>query len=363
MLRKGEFMEGLKDVLKGIKPVDESRTLKIQERLDNLTKPQGSLGRLEELAKRYCLITGKDRPRIEKKIIFTFAGDHGVAEEGVSAFPKDVTPQMVYNFLRGGAGVNVLARHVGARVIVVDVGVDHEFEPMDGLEIKKVRRGTRNMTKGPAMNRDEAEKAVLAGVGMIEKYRDGLDIVGTGDMGIGNTTPSSAIVSVITGTDPEKVTGRGTGIDDASFKRKVDVIKRAIAVNRPDPKDAMDILAKVGGYEIAGIAGLVLGAALYRIPVVIDGFISTAGALIAAELNPHVKGYIIAAHQSVEIGHRKMLEHLEQIPLLDLNLRLGEGTGAALGISLVEAGVKILTEMATFASAGVSDRNSAPVHT
>ncbi len=351
-------MSKLQEVLKGIKPVDESRTAAIQARLDNLTKPQGSLGRLEELARRYCLITGKDRPRIRNKIIFTFAGDHGVAEEGVSAFPKEVTPQMVYNFLRGGAGVNVLAKHVGARVIVVDAGVDHDFEPVDGLEIKKVGRGTRNMTKGPAMTREEAERAVLAGVELVEKYRDGLDIIGTGDMGIGNTTPSSAIVSVITGAEPEIVTGRGTGIDDASLKNKVELIKKAIAVNRPDPKDALDVLSKVGGFEIGGIAGLVLGAALLRIPVVIDGFISTAGALIAAEMNPFVKGYIIAAHQSVEIGHRKMLEHLEQRPLLDLNLRLGEGTGAALGISLVEAGVKILAEMATFADAGVTEKSS-----
>jgi nicotinate-nucleotide--dimethylbenzimidazole phosphoribosyltransferase len=263
---------------------------------------------------------------------------------------------MVYNFLRGGAGVNVLAKHAGARVIVVDIGVDHEFEPAEGLEIRKVARGTRNMAAGPAMTRAEAEQALLAGIGLVEKYRKDLDIIGTGDMGIGNTTPSSAIVSVITGTEPEWVTGRGTGIDDAAFKAKVAVIKRAIAVNRPDRSDAMDVLGKVGGYEIAGIAGLVLGAALHRIPVVVDGFISTAGALIAAELNPLVKGYLIAAHQSVEIGHRTMLEHLEQRPLLDLNLRLGEGTGAALGISLVEAGVRVLTEMATFAAAGVSGK-------
>jgi nicotinate-nucleotide--dimethylbenzimidazole phosphoribosyltransferase len=350
-------MSKLQEILKSIKPVDESRTAAIQARLDNLTKPQGSLGRLEELAKRYCLITGKDKPQLLNKIIFTFAGDHGVTEEGVSAFPKEVTPQMVYNFLRGGAGVNVLAKHVGARVIVVDAGVDHDFEPAEGLEIRKIGHGTKNMTKGPAMTRDEAERAVLAGVETLEKYKDGLDIVGTGDMGIGNTTPSSAIVSVITGTDPELVTGRGTGIDDASLKGKVEIIRKAIAVNRPDRHDALDVLAKVGGYEIAGIAGLVLGAALYRIPVVVDGFISTAGALIAAELNPLVKGYIFAAHQSVEIGHRKMLEHLEQRPLLDLNLRLGEGTGAALGISLIEAGVKVLTEMATFADAGVSEKS------
>jgi nicotinate-nucleotide--dimethylbenzimidazole phosphoribosyltransferase len=351
----------LQDAIKKIRPVDTSRTNEIQAQLDNLTKPQGSLGRLEELAKKYCLITGKNKPRIANKIIFTFAGDHGVAEEGVSAFPKEVTPQMVFNFLRGGAGVNVLAKHVGARVIVVDMGVDHDFEPADGLEIRKIGRGTRNMTKGPAMTRDEAERSLLAGIELVEKYRDGLDLLGTGDMGIGNTTPSSAIVSVITGAGPEKVTGRGTGIDDRSLQNKVTIIKKAIAVNDPDPKDAVDVLAKVGGFEIGGIAGLVLGAALYRIPVVVDGFISTAGALIAAELNPLVKGYIIAAHQSVEIGHRKMLEHLEQVPLLDLNLRLGEGTGAALGMSLVESGVKILAEMATFADAGVAEKSGEPV--
>ena len=354
-------MGKLQEVLKKIQPVDTSRTNVIQAQLDNLTKPQGSLGRLEELAKKYCLITGKDKPRIRNKIIFTFAGDHGVTEEGVSAFPKEVTPQMVYNFIRGGAGVNVLAKRSNARVVVVDMGVDHDFEKTDGLEIKKIGRGTRNMTKGPAMTRDEAERAVLAGVELVEKYREGLDLLGTGDMGIGNTTPSSAIVSVVTGAEPEKVTGRGTGIDDRSLRNKVAIIKKAVAVNDPDPKDALDVLAKVGGYEIGGIAGLVLGAALYKIPVVVDGFISTAGALVAAELNPLVKGYIIAAHQSVEIGHRKMLEHLEQVPLLDLNLRLGEGTGAALGMSLVEAGVKILTEMATFADAGVAEKNEEPV--
>lgn len=351
-------MGKLQDILAKIQPVDTSRSNAVQARLDNLTKPQGSLGRLEELAKKYCLITGRDKPVIKNKIIFTFAGDHGVTEEGVSAFPKEVTPQMVLNFLRGGAAVNVLAKHVGAKVIVVDMGVDHDFEPVDGLEIRKIGRGTKNMTKGPSMTRDEAERAILAGIELVEKYRDGLDLLGTGDMGIGNTTPSSAIVSVITNTDPDKVTGRGTGIDDRSFQNKVAVIKKAIATNTPDPKDALDVLAKVGGFEIAGIAGLVLGAALYKIPVVVDGFISTAGALIAAELNPAVKGYIIAAHQSVEIGHRKMLEHLEQVPLLDLNLRLGEGTGAALGMSLVEAGVKILGEMATFAGAGVAEKTA-----
>lgn len=350
-------MGKLQETINGIEPVDASRTSAIQAQLDNLTKPQGSLGRLEELAKKYCLITGKDKPMIRNKIIFTFAGDHGVTEEGISAYPKEVTPQMVLNIIRGGAGVNVLAKHVGARVIVVDMGVDYDFEPMEGLEIRKINRGTRNMTKGPAMTRAEAESAILAGIELVEKYKDGLDLLGTGDMGIGNTTPSSAIVSVITGADPGTVTGRGTGIDDHALHHKIAIIKKAISVNDPNPKDALDVLARVGGYEIAGIAGLVLGAALHRIPVVIDGFISTAGALIAAEINPLVKDYIIAAHQSVEIGHRKMLEHLEQVPLLDLNLRLGEGTGAALGMSLIEAGVKILGEMATFADAGVAEKS------
>lgn len=351
-------MKTLNEVINSIQPVDNSRMSAIQARLDDLTKPQGSLGRLEELARRYCLITGKDKPVLRNKIIFTCAGDHGVTKEGVSAFPAAVTPQMIYNFLRGGAGVNVLAKHVGARVIVVDMGVDHDFEPAAGLEIRKIDRGTSNIAMGPAMTRNEAERAIMAGVGLVEKYREELDIIGTGDMGIGNTTPSSAIVSVITGTDPELVTGRGTGIGDASLKNKIAIVRKAIAVNRPDRRDALDVLAKVGGYEIGGIAGIVLGAALNRIPVVVDGFISTAGALIAAELCPVVKDYIIAAHQSVEIGHRKMLEHLEQRPLLDLELRLGEGTGAALAISLVEAGLRILAEMATFSSAGVSEKET-----
>jgi len=354
-------MKNLEDYIRSIQPVDTSRTSMIQMQLDLLTKPQGSLGRLEELAKKYCLITGKNKPVIKNKIIFTCAGDHGVAAEGVSAFPKEVTPQMVLNFLRGGAGVNVLAKHVGARVIVVDMGVDHDFEPAEGLEIRKIGRGTKNMAVGPAMTRDEAERSILAGIELVEKYKDGLDLIGTGDMGIGNTTPSSAIVSVITGADPEKVTGRGTGIDDRSLQGKVAIIKKAIAVNKPNKKDALDVLAKVGGFEIGGIAGIVLGAALLRIPVVIDGFISTAGALIAAELNPNVKEYMISAHKSVEIGHRTMLAHLEQVPLLDLNLRLGEGTGAALGMSLVEAGLKILGEMATFATAGVAEKSAETV--
>lgn len=351
------MIQNLNDMLEKITPVDKSRTGEIQIQLDILTKPQGSLGRLEELAMKYCLITGKNKPAVKNKIIFTMAGDHGVVEEGVSAFPKEVTAQMVYNFLRGGAGVNVLAKHAGVRVIVVDMGVDHDFEASEGLQILKIGHGTKNMAIGPAMTRDEAERAVLAGIELVHKYKDGIDILGTGDMGIGNTTPSAAIVSVITDTDPELVTGRGTGIDDESLKNKINVIKKAININRPDKSDPLDVLAKVGGYEIAGIAGVVLGAAMNKIPVVIDGYISTAGALIACEMSVHVNDYIIAAHKSVEIGHRKMLDHMGLVPLLDLNMRLGEGTGAALGISLVEAGVSILGNMATFSDAGVDEKS------
>lgn len=356
-------MSLFEQTLRKIQPINPSFYDKAQARLDMLTKPQGSLGRLEEFARRYAAIRENLNPFIKKKAVFTFAGDHGVADEGVSAFPKEVTPQMVYNFIRGGAGINVIARHVGADVIVVDVGVDHEFtEELHGSNEfikKKVVRGTRNMAKGAAMTRDEAVKAVEVGIEVANDYASkGYDIFGTGDMGIANTTPSSAIVAVITGKPVEAVTGRGTGIDDNSFNIKVEVIKRALDVNKPNPKDAIDVLAKVGGLEIAGIAGLIIGGAANRIPVVVDGFISTAGALIATELDPKIKDYIFMAHKSVEVGHQVMLDWIGQKPFVDLNLRLGEGTGAAIGISLIECGVKIMTEMATFADAGVSESHS-----
>lgn len=348
-------MSRLEERLRYIKPVNKDLYSRVQARLDNLTKPRGSLGRLEDLAKRYVAITGKDEPKIIKKIIYTFAGDHGVTEEGVSLYPKEVTPQMVYNFLRGGAGINVLARHINAEVRVVDIGVDHHFNKADGLIQCKVGKGTGNIAKGPAMTRDEAIRAMEVGIGLAdEALRDGVDVIGTGDMGIGNTTPSSAIAAVITGEPVEVVTGRGTGIDEDRFKVKVKVIERAIDLNKPNPKDPIDILVKIGGFEIAGIAGLIVGAAANRIPVMIDGFISTAGALIASEMNTHIKDYLFASHQSVEQGHKAMLDRIGIKPLLDLDLRLGEGTGACLGINILEASIKILTEMATFGEAGVS---------
>lgn len=329
-----------------------------QKRLDSLTKPRGSLGRLEEFARRIVAISGDTMPTLDKKVIFTFAGDHGIADEGVSAFPKEVTPQMVLNFLRGGAGINVLARHAGAEVVVVDIGVAYDFNDTPGLVSRKVVRGTANMRRGPAMTRAQAEQCIQAGIGLAREYaQKGYRIFGTGDMGIGNTTPSSAIASVLTGTPVKNVTGRGTGIDDAALQRKVTVIEESIALNRPDPKEPVDVLAKVGGAEIGGIAGLILGAAAERIPVVVDGFISTAGAMIAYAIKPVVVEYMFSAHYSVEQGQRAMLGKMGLVPVLDLSLRLGEGTGAALAIQMIEAGVKIYREMATFGEAGVSEKS------
>jgi len=344
----------LDDTLISIKPVDESRAEHVQKLLDNKTKPPGSLGRLEELAKRVSLVTGNDRPDVSKKVIFVFAGDHGVTDEGVSAYAKVVTAQMVLNFVAGGAGVNVLARHVGSDVVVCDIGVDHDFEPVEGLRIVKVRKGTDNMAAGPAMSREDAVRAVEVGIGLANEFASrGYGLMGTGDMGIGNTTPSAAITAVMSGKPVEEVTGYGTGITEDSYRNKIDVIKRAIDTNKPDRSDAIDVLMKVGGLEIAGIAGVMLGAAANGIPVVVDGFISTAGALVALGLKPELSGYMIAAHRSVEAGHASALDALGQTPLLELGMRLGEGTGGALAMGLIDAGVKVLNEMATFESAGV----------
>jgi nicotinate-nucleotide--dimethylbenzimidazole phosphoribosyltransferase len=351
-----EFMKLLQDTLAKIRPIDTEILKQAQTKLDNKAKPLGSLGRLEEFARRFAAITGTTEPDTAKKVIFTFAADHGVVEEGVSAFPKEVTPQMVFNFLLGGAGINVLARHAGAEVRVVDMGVDYDFGPLPGLLDRKVARGTNNFTKGPAMSREVAIAAMEAGIELANGCKsEGIAMAGTGEMGIGNSTAASAIIAAISGKPVDKVTHRGTGIADAALKNKISVIERGLALNKPDPSDPLDVLAKVGGLEIAAIAGLVIGCAANRIPVVVDGFISTAGALIAAEMHPDIKHYIFAAHQSVEIGHRFMLDHLGAEPILDLKLRLGEGTGATLAMGLIEAGVKIMQEMATFEQAGVAE--------
>jgi nicotinate-nucleotide--dimethylbenzimidazole phosphoribosyltransferase len=336
---------------------------KIGARFKSFAIPGGSLGRLEGLATIYASIKGRLPCEIKYKKMFTMAGDHGVVDEGVSAFPQQVTGQMVQNFMDGGAAINVLARHIGAKVIVVDCGVASHLELKQSssqhqgqeLKIKKIGLGTKNMAVGPAMTREEAVRSLEIGIELIEEeLKEGLDIIGIGDMGIANTTPSSAILAVLGKLDVEFATGCGTGLDEESLQRKIRVIQKAIDVNRPNPNDPIDVLSKIGGYEIGGLAGLCLGAARYRIPVILDGSISTAGALIAHAIEPKINSYLIASHVSAEKGHRMMLNLLSKIPLLDLHMRLGEGTGAALGMGLVETGVKLLHEMATFREAGVS---------
>ncbi|MDY0041018.1 MAG: nicotinate-nucleotide--dimethylbenzimidazole phosphoribosyltransferase [Desulforhabdus sp.] len=350
-------MEQLEEILEAIVPLDKEWLDRTQRRLDSLTKPAGSLGKLEEIACRYGAIKKDIAPSTERKMIVTFAGDHGVTEEAVSAYPQAVTVQMVKNMCAGGAAVNVLARQAGASVIVVDIGVRHEFAPCEGLIIKKIGYGTKNFTAGPAMSRSEALCALMTGIGLAGDFaRAGYDMLGTGEMGIGNTTASSAIFAVMAGLPPEEVTGCGTGIDESMLRRKVGTIRRAIDVNRPDPSDPLDVLAKVGGYEIGGIAGLIIGGAAYRIPVVVDGFISTAGALIALALKETAGEYLFFSHLSAEAGHRGMLDYLRQAPIMDLDMRLGEGTGAAVAMMVIDAAVSVLKDMATFDSAEVEGK-------
>jgi nicotinate-nucleotide--dimethylbenzimidazole phosphoribosyltransferase len=349
----------LSQVLNKIESVDERIMQLARKRQDSLTKPRGSLGKLEDVSVRVAGMRRCITSTFDNKAIVVMAADHGVVAEGVSAYPQEVTRQMVYPFLAGCAAVNVFARHIGARVAVADMGVIGGFEPNPLLECKSIAFGTANMAQGPAMSRKQATDAIEAGIAVIEsQIARGLDIVGTGEMGIGNTTAASAICAAFTGRSAANVTGRGTGIDEKQMLHKIEVINRALEVNHPDSNDALDVLSKVGGFEIGGLTGVILGAAANRIPVVIDGFISGAAALIAVKLCPMVKDYLIASHLSVEQGHRIMLEYMGLQPLLSLDMRLGEGTGAALGISLVEASVKILKEMKTFDEAGVSDKDA-----
>lgn len=347
----------LDQTIKKITPLDEQAMAGARERQAQLTKPAGSLGRLEALSIQVAGITGHLNPPLAERAMIVAAGDHGITSEGVSAFPSEVTPQMVMNFLHGGAAINVLARQAGARVVVLDAGVAADLPAHDNLIKSKIGPGTANFAQGPAMSREQAVQAVETGlIALSRQFDQGLHLVGTGDMGIGNTTPSSAICAVLTGTDVADVTGRGTGVDDPALKHKVEVIEKGIALNRPDPADPLDVLSKVGGFEIGAIAGIILGAAARRIPVLVDGFISTAGALIAAGLSPASKGYMIAAHRSVEPGHRIMQEHLGLEPIFELDLRLGEGTGAALAMPVVASAVALLNQMATFAEASVSGK-------
>lgn len=349
----------LDEAIRRIQPPDEACSRRAQARLDRLTKPVGSLGRLEELAACYAAMTGEDAPKPPRPAVVIFAADHGVTSEGVSAYPSAVTAQMVLNFLHGGAAVNVLAAQAGAEVRVVDIGVAYDFGPVPGLIARKVAPGTGNMLVEPAMTNAQACEALTVGVELaVQAARDGIGLLGTGDMGIGNTTASAAITAVLTGRPVREVTGRGAGVDDGGLARKVSVIEAALARHRPDPNVPVDVLAKVGGLEIAGLAGLIIGAAAHRVPVMLDGFIAAAAALIAVGLQPLCREYLIASHLSVERGHQAALNHLALRPMLDLGLRLGEGTGACLAFHLVEAAIKVLTGMATFDEAGVSGRTA-----
>jgi nicotinate-nucleotide--dimethylbenzimidazole phosphoribosyltransferase len=331
-----------------------------QRHLDGLAKPPGSLGRLEELALRLAVLRGGP-PGVERPVIFTFAADHGVAVEGVSAYPQVVTAQMLENFLAGGAAVNVLARQAGARVVVADFGVASPPGIRDGLVLARLGPGTANLAAGPAMSRDHATRGVEAGARLAaQAVAGGADLLATGEMGIGNTTAASAITAALTGACPEDVTGRGTGIGEAAWRRKVEVVRRALAANRPDPADGLGVLAALGGFEIAGLVGVILAGAAHRVPVVLDGFIAGAAALIAAALAPVARHALFAAHRSAEAGHEIVLAHLGLEPYLDLRLRLGEGTGAALFVHLARAAALIYTEMATFTSAGVDGPAAAP---
>lgn len=350
-------MSLLKETVGAIVAQDPKSRAAARARLEQLTMPHRALGRLMDLAEELAGMTRSLHPPVERRAVVVMAGDHGVAAEGVSKFPQEVTLQMVCNFVNGGAGINALARVSGARVVVVDMGVAGDLGPLaaEGKILScRIGAGTGNMAVGPAMSREDAIRSVEAGIEVALMLAAETDLFATGDMGIANTTPSSAIVSVMTGAAAADVTGRGTGIDDAGLSLKVAVIEKALAVNRPDPDDALDVLMKVGGFEIGGIAGLILGAASLRKPVLLDGFISTAGALIAQGLAPRAADYMIAAHQSVEVGHRIALQKLGKEPLLDLGLRLGEGTGAALAMPIVEGAVRVLTEVATFEEAAVS---------
>lgn len=327
---------------------------KASRRMDNLTKPKGSLGRLEDLAVKVAGIRGKLDPSLENRYSLVFAGDHGVAAEGVSAYPQEVTVQMLGNFIHEGAAINVLSRCVGSEVVVIDVGVASDEIPQSVIE-KKINEGTKSFLRGPAMPREEALESIRVGYEIVDELADsGLDLLGVGDMGIGNTTPSSAITAVMTGESPEKVTGQGTGIDEEGLRKKVKVVKKGLDKNNPDPNDPVDVLSKVGGYEIGAIAGAYLAGASNKVPLLVDGFITSAGALIAQGLEPGVVDYMIASHSSVEEGHGVALNKLGLEPLLDLGLRLGEGTGAALAMNLVEASTSILNDMYTFEEAGVS---------
>jgi nicotinate-nucleotide--dimethylbenzimidazole phosphoribosyltransferase len=352
----------LAEIIDGIQPINQEWVSKAKERTAQLVMPTRALGRLHEISERLCGISRTLQPSTKRKAVLVMAGDHGVVSAGVSAYPQEVTGAMVQTFLVGGAGINAISRQVAADVFVVDMGIIAELNRLDlpgsdHLITHKIALGTADFTQGPAMSTQEAEQSILLGFQEATKlYENGVEILGTGDMGIGNTTPSAAIGAVICDVGLDKMVGRGTGVDDAGLARKRDAVARAVAVNEPAADDGLDVLAKVGGFEIGGIAGCVIAGAYHRRPVVIDGFISTAGALIANALCPAVTDYLFAGHCSEESGHRFMLDYLKLDPILDLGMRLGEGTGAALAMSIVDGAVRIFKEVLTFEEAGVAGK-------
>ncbi len=351
-------MSLLSKTIDAISPQDAAVRGQATERLGQLIMPHWAMGQLMDLAVDLAGMTSSMKPALSRRTVVTMAGDHGVAAEGVSAYPAEVTPQMVMGIVAEMATINAMAKVTGTDVVVADLGVAADLSEVAAagkIIDKKIAHGTANIATGPAMTRVQAIQAIEAGIEIANDLADNVDIFGTGDMGIANTTPSTAIVAVLTGESVADVTGRGTGIDDAQLANKIAVVEKAIAVNKPNPDDALDVLAKVGGFEIGGIAGLILAAAAQKKPVVVDGFISTAGALIAHALSPGAGDYIIAAHRSVERGHRAMHTQLGKEPLLDLNMRLGEGTGAALAMTLVEAAGRLLSDVATFDEAHVCE--------
>lgn len=340
----------------GIPPLDEAAMETARERQANLTKPPGSLGRLETLSVQIAGMTGQGTPTLSDPVITTVAGDHGVVAEGVSAFPQDVTAQMVSNFAHGGAAVNALSRNVDAKNLIVDVGVAaDEYPGRDAVVVEKMGDGTDNIATGAAMSAAQARQVVEVGRDIVATHAEEADIIGLGDMGIGNTTPSAAITAAITGADADSVTGRGTGLDDEAYERKVSTVEHALETDAPDPQDGYDVLRSVGGFEIGALSGIALEAARRRIPVVVDGFITGAGALVAAQIDEQVTEYLLPSHSSVETGHEIQYEELGLEALFDFNMRLGEGTGAALGIAVYQGACRTLDEMATFEEAGVSN--------
>ena len=345
-------------VLADLRPLDDTAMAEAREHQDRLTKPRGALGALEDLSVQLAGLAGVDPPPLpEPAAVAVFAADHGVHAQGVTPWPQEVTGQMVGNFLAGGAVVNVLAAQTGARVCVVDVGVASELPPHPALRSRKVAPGTADMTVGPAMTREQALAAVEVGLAVAgELVDEGARCLLTGDMGIANTTASAALIAAMLRLDPAEVTGRGTGVDDETLALKVDVVRRALALHTPDPADPIGVLAAVGGLEHAALAGFLLGASARRVPVILDGVIAGSAALVAAALHEHALVAAVAGHRSVEPGHARALQALGLRPLIDLDLRLGEGSGAVLALPLVQAAARVLRDVATFDSAGVADK-------